>query len=302
MSDISVSILGRLRNKSIREGIAFQQLLNLLFQEEFLRRLAQSEARDNLILKGGYLLYTISGFMTRPTIDADYLLRNQSNDLDAIESMVKSIIDVKTDYDDFMRIEIRSIMINQEMTEYHGIRVNLMGSIAKTKTPFSVDFGVGDIIFPSEYIRTIPVLLLGFEKPTVLTYSLESVVSEKLDAIIRFMEASGRMKDFYDIFYLANSFDFEGDKLKAAIQCTFSKRNTPHGIDTVLILERLILNDAINSRWENFCHRILKKELKFSFVVQTIISFLNPPLQSLIKDEAFSLIWNRSTRKYNIKI
>ena len=134
MSDISVSILGRLRNKSIREGIAFQQLLNLLFQEEFLRRLAQSEARDNLILKGGYLLYTISGFMTRPTIDADYLLRNQSNDLDAIESMVKSIIDVKTDYDDFMRIEIRSIMINQEMTEYHGIRVNLMGSIAKTKT------------------------------------------------------------------------------------------------------------------------------------------------------------------------
>ena len=68
--------------------------------------------------------------------------------------------------------------------------------MGKTKTPFSIDFGVGDTIVPSALTRTLPVLLDGFEKPTILTYSLESTISEKFDAIIRFMESTGRMKDF----------------------------------------------------------------------------------------------------------
>ena len=72
----------------------------------------------------------------------------------------------------------------RQAKEYHGIRVNLIGIIGRTKTPFSIDFGVGDIIVPSSVERTLPVLLKEFEEPNVLTYSLESTVAEKLDAII----------------------------------------------------------------------------------------------------------------------
>ena len=297
MTYSSASILARLKNKAKAEGIAFQQLLNLFFQEEFIRRLAQSHYRERLILKGGFLLYSISDFTTSPTVDADYLLKNHSNELGSVEELVRSIIDKKIN-DDFIEIEIRSVEPISEIKEYHGIRVNLIGLMGKTKTPFSIDFGVGDTIVPAPLIRTLPVLLDGFEKPTILTYSLESTISEKLDAIVKFMESTGRMKDFYDIYYLATSFDFEGRKVQEAIFETFSNRGTPIEQDSVQVLERLIANDAILNRWDIFCKKVLKYELKMDEVIMLIISFLDPPFQAMIKEIEFMKYWNSSHRQY----
>lgn len=297
MTYSSTSILARLKNKAKAEGIAFQQLLNLFFQEEFIRRLAQSHYRERLILKGGFLLYSISDFTTRPTVDADYLLKNHSNELGSVEELVGSIIDQKSN-DDFIEIEIRSVEPISEIKEYHGIRVNLIGLMGKTKTPFSIDFGVGDTIVPAPLIRTLPVLLDGFEKPTIFTYSLESTISEKLDAIVKFMESTGRMKDFYDIYYLATSFDFEGRKVQEAIFETFSNRGTPIEQDSVQVLERLIANDAILKRWDIFCKKVLKYELKMDEVIMLIISFLDPPFQAMIKENEFMKHWNSSHRQY----
>ena len=87
VANTAKSVIARLKNLSREQGIPLQQLLNLFCQEEFIRRLSHSSYRENLILKGGYLLYSISGFTTRPTIDADYLLKNHSNDLKAIEGL-----------------------------------------------------------------------------------------------------------------------------------------------------------------------------------------------------------------------
>lgn len=297
MNNSSVSILARLKNKAKEEGIAFQQLLNLFFQEEFIRRLAKSKYREQLILKGGFLLYSISDFTTRPTVDSDYLLKNHSNDLDLVEKLIRSIIEQKSN-NEFMKIEIRSIEPISEMKEYNGIRVNLIGFIGKTRTPFSIDFGVGDAIVPSELTRTLPVLLDGFEKPTILTYSLESTISEKLEAIIRFMESTGRMKDFYDIYYLATSFEFEGEIIQEAIHETFSKRMTPYKKDSIQVIERLITNDDIIARWDIFCKKILKYELGLDQVIQLIISFLDPPFQSIINKDKLIKKWNSNKRQY----
>lgn len=297
MSHSSASILARLKNKAKEEGIAFQQLLNLFFQEEFIRRLARSDYREKLILKGGFLLYSISGFTTRPTVDADYLLKNHSNELDSVDQLVRSILEKKSQ-NEFMEIEIRSIEPISEMKEYNGIRVNLIGYMGKTKTPFSIDFGVGDTIVPAALTRTLPVLLDGFEKPTILTYSLESTISEKFDAIIRFMESTGRMKDFYDIYYLATSFEFDGRKIQEAIYETLSKRRTPYEKDTVQVIERLISNDGIISRWNIFCKKVLKYELSLDEVVRLIISFLDPPFQAMIEEDELTKNWNSNKRKY----
>jgi predicted nucleotidyltransferase component of viral defense system len=297
MTYSSTSILARLKNKAKAEGIAFQQLLNLFFQEEFIRRLAQSHYKEQLILKGGFLLYSISDFTTRPTVDADYLLKNHSNELSSVEELVRSIITMKSD-NEFMEIEIRSVEPISEIKEYHGIRVNLIGLMGKTRTPFSIDFGVGDTIVPAPLIRILPVLLDGFEEPTILTYSLESTISEKLDAIVRFMESTGRMKDFYDIYYLATSFDFEGRKVQEAIYETFSSRGTPIEEDSVQVLERLIMNDAIGNRWDIFCKKVLKYELNLEKVIQLIISFLDPPFQAVIKENEFMKNWDSTQREY----
>lgn len=297
MSYSSASILARLKNKAKVEGIAFQQLINLFFQEEFIRRLAQSHYKEQLILKGGFLLYSISDFTTRPTVDADYLLKNYSNELSSVEELVRSIIATKND-NAFMEIEIRSVEPISEIKEYHGIRVNLMGLMGKTRTPFSIDFGVGDTIVPAPLIRTLPVLLDGFEEPTILTYSFESMISEKLDAIVRFMESTGRMKDFYDIYYLATSFDFDGRKVQEAIYVTFSNRGTPIEKDSVQVVERLIINDAIGNRWGIFCKKVLKYELNLEKVIQLIIAFLDPPFQAVINENEFIKNWDSTRREY----
>lgn len=297
ISSPSASILARLKNKAKTEGIAFQQLLNLFFQEEFIRRLAMSRYREQLILKGGFLLYLISDFTTRPTVDADYLLKNHSNELVSVENLVRSILNEKTG-NEFMKIEIIGAEKISEGKEYHGIRVNLSGHLGTTRTPFSLDFGVGDTIVPSAVIRTLPVILNDFEKPTILTYSLESTISEKLDAMIRFMEATGRMKDFYDIYYLATSFYFEGRKLQAAIYETFSKRETFYEQDSVQVIERLINNDAIVKRWHIFCKKVLKYELSLDEVVRLIISLVDPPFQAMIQDEEFIKDWDSDKKLY----
>ncbi|NLL72701.1 MAG: nucleotidyl transferase AbiEii/AbiGii toxin family protein [Clostridiales bacterium] len=297
MKNIVDSVIARLKNKSKEEGIPLQQLLNLFCQEEFIRRLSESRFRENLILKGGYLLYSVSGFTTRPTLDADYLLKNYSNDIDVIKKLVKEIIS-QPGKNHFIEIQIRNLVEIRETKEYPGIRVNLIGVIGRTKTPFSIDFGVGDVIVPSSVERTISVLLSEFEEPNVLTYSLESTVAEKLEAIISLMEATGRMKDFYDIYYLATSFDFEGRKLQEAIYETLTNRNTPYKKDSVVVIARLSDNIEIQKRWKNFCKKVLKYDLDLKVVINIIIDFTLPPFEKIIEEDEFFKNWNCRDVKY----
>ncbi len=272
MANVAASVLAKLKNKARIEGIAFQQILNLFCQEEFIRRLSKSQYKENLVLKGGFLLYAISGFKARPTIDADYLLQNSPNNLDEVEQLVKAVLSTSSD-NDYIRFELQKLATISEIKEYHGIRVNLIGYIDRTRTPFSIDFGVGDIIVPNEIERTLPVILEGFEAPKILTYSLEAIVAEKIDAIISLMEATGRMKDFYDIYYLAVTYDFDGRKLQDSISKTLINRKTPYEKDSVIAVRRLLDDEDIQQRWQNFCMKILKVSQDFEEVVQVIIDF-----------------------------
>lgn len=297
MGNIAASVLAKLKNKARQQGIPLQQLINLFCQEEFIRRLSQSSYKNNLILKGGFLLYSISGFTTRPTVDADYLLKNYSNDIGAIEKLIREVI-FSPSNNDFLEFEVRGLETISEVKEYHGIRVNLTGIIGRTRTPFSIDFGVGDIIVPSAVERTLPVLLPEFEEPEILTYSLESTVAEKLDAIISLMEATGRMKDFYDIYYLATTFDFDGRKLQEAIYETLTNRARSYEKDSVAVISRLINDSEIQKRWTNFCKKILKYELDFSDVVNVIIDFTSPPYESIIHEDEFFKSWSYKDKRY----
>lgn len=298
MPDIAASVLAKLRKKAVEQGIQLQQLLNLFCQEEFIRRLTLSRYREKLILKGGFLLYLISEFTTRPTMDADYLLKNYPNDFHSIGVLINEIIGNPTG-NDFIRFEVISLEKIAEAKEYNGIRANLMGLISNTKTPFSIDFGVGDIIVPSPIERTLPTILSDFDKPQILTYSLESTISEKLDAIISLMEATGRMKDFYDIYYLATTFNFEGRKLQEAIYETLSNRGTPYEEDSVLMISRLSEDVDIQKRWLNFCKKVLHFELDLHLVIEIIIQLALPPFKAMINENELLGIWSSDERKYN---
>ncbi len=297
MENVTASVLAKLKNEAKKQNVTLQQLLNLFCQEEFIRRLSKSKFKDNLILKGGFLLYSLSGFTTRATIDADYLLRHHPNDETSIEGLIKEII-YQPSENFFIEFEIRKLEIINEIKEYQGIRANLIGIIGRTKTPFSLDISVGDVIVPRAVIRTLPTLLPTFEQPQVYTYSLESSVAEKLDAIITLMEATGRMKDFYDIYYLATTFDFAGVNLQEAIHKTLSNRSTPHETDSVIVIKRLTENKIVNDRWGNFCKKILKYDLEFNYVVDIIIEFVSIPYTAIMTEQKTSKNWSFKDRKY----
>ena len=131
------------------------------------------------------------------------MLRHQPNSMPEVESMVKEIILVDTG-NDYVSFDIKGVESIAEHREYNGVRVKMIGRIKNTRTPFDLDLGVGDVVIPKPEIRRIPTQLEDFEEPEIMTYSLESTVAEKFDAIISRMELSSRMKDYYDIYYLAN--------------------------------------------------------------------------------------------------
>ena len=231
MKDMGASVLAKLKNKAKDTGVSYQQCLQLFFQEGFLRRLSKSNHVENLVLKGGLFIWTLTNFESRATIDVDFLLREQSNSLADIRAMIEDILKVSTG-NDYINMVATGFEEISPQRKYKGVSVQIIGSIKNVRVPFNVDIGVGDIIVPSPQFRKINTQLIDFEAPEVNTYSLESTVSEKFDAILQRYELTGRMKDFFDIYYLARAFDFDGEKLQSAIYETLHKRGTPYEADS----------------------------------------------------------------------
>jgi len=297
MADKAQSVLDRLKAKARNTGKPFQLLLQLFCQEEFLRRVQRSRYTNNLVLKGGLLLYCLSGFESRPTMDIDFMLRHQSNSLPEVESLVKEIILVDTG-NDYVVFDIKSMESIAEHREYNGVRVKMVGRIKNTRTPFDVDMGVGDVVIPRPEIRRIPTQLEDFEEPEIMTYSLESTVAEKFDAIISRMELSSRMKDYYDIFYLANSYRFDARKLQEALFETLQNRGTCYEADTFERIMEFEQDNSMKQKWRQFIKNTVKEDLEFSEVLQIINLFLSPVFSAILNEtEAFGL-WNPEKLKY----
>lgn len=298
MIDISKSMLQKLKNKAQTSGLSFQLLLQLFCQEEFLRKLSYSKFENNLILKGGLFLYLIANFKSRPTRDIDFLMKNWPNQNNKIIEMIQDIINTDTE-NEFIKFEIKSVNSIAEHSEYHGARVKLIGVIGNTRTPFDVDIGVGDIVIPKPNMRKLEVLLPNFSHPEVLTYSLESTIAEKWDAIIDRIELNSRMKDFYDIYYLALNYDFEGRGLQEAIFKTLEYRGRVYEKDTLQKV-RLLKNDRqLTNRWKAFTQNTIKIDLEFDKMIDVVTDFIGDPFESIIYERELILSWSRLERKWN---
>ena len=291
MADIAASVLARLKNKAKESGRSYQLCLQLFCQEEFLRRLEKSQYSENLVLKGGLFIYSITDFDSRVTVDVDFLLRNVPNTPEQLQTVIETIISTPAG-NDFVTFEIKDIAPIAVAKKYAGIGVSLVSRIKNTKTPFNIDFGVGDVIVPKQEKRKIPTQLEDFTAPTVNTYSLETTIAEKIDAILSLMEFSSRMKDYYDIYYLANKFDFDGATLTEALRKTFENRGhtfTAEQFEQVMAFDS---DDAMQKKWKAFARKIDTKTDDYSTVLKVIKNFLVQPFLSAIKETEFTEKWS----------
>ena len=296
MADIAASVLARLRNKAKAAGISYQQCLQLFMQEEFLRKLSKSGYEDTLILKGGLFIYTLTNFESRATVDIDFLLRSVSNSLEEVQALIMKILAMPTG-NDYIEMTAKGFEKISPQRKYHGISTQIIGKIKNVRVPFNVDIGVGDVIVPCAEERRIHTQLPDFESPVIMTYSLESTIAEKFDAILQRFELTVRMKDFYDIYYLARTFDFDGARLQTAISRTLERRGTPYEKDSFKRILTLAEDVDMQKRWKFFLKTIKDDTLEFSEVINEIQTFLEPIFEYLVKGKSNDYNWEcRSNR------
>lgn len=294
MADTAASVLARLKNKSKESGRSYQLCLQLFCQEEFLRRLEKSDYSDNFVLKGGLFIYSLTEFDSRVTVDIDFLLKSLPNTPEQLRAILERIISVDTG-NEFITFEIKSVLPISVAKKYAGISASLVAHIKNTRTPFSIDFGVGDVIVPKREKRKIPTQLNDFSSPMINTYSLETTIAEKIDAILSLMEFSSRMKDYYDIYYLANKFDFDGKILVDALKRTFANREHNFTVEQFEQVMSFDADDLMQRKWKAFIKKIDAKTDDFSKVINTIDDFLRFPIETALNGTNFLMQWKASS-------
>lgn len=288
----AASIKDRLKNHAKESGHILQNELTMYGLERTIYRISISPHAEKFILKGGIFLYALfDGDFARATTDIDLLAKDISNNTEAIKKIFVEILQIPVD--DALRYDMETLeVINiTEFKEYHGVKVTVKAYLEKTRIDVSLDIGFGDIIYPNRTMMEFPVLL-DMEAPMIYTYSIESVVAEKFEAIVQLGYGNSRYKDFYDIYILASTYDFEGNILRQAVVETFDHRST--GYHDIVAFESDFANDAIRqSRWRAF---IKKKKamvtVEFGEALELFRIFLEPIVEAIIMGEGFELKWD----------
>ena len=225
-ADLAASIAARLLNRAKATGEDHQTLLTSYCLERFLYRLGVSDLRDRFVLKGAMLLRLWSEQPYRATRDLD-LLRRGDGAFEAIREDLRTIVATPVPPDavrfDSERIGIEPIRAEDE---YAGTRATFPARCGRARLMLQIDMGLGDAVWPPPQVCTYPTLL-DFPAPDVLAYPREAVVAEKLEALVVLGDRNSRIKDFFDLHYLANHFEFDRATLTEAVRRTFERRHTP---------------------------------------------------------------------------
>ena len=272
------SIRARLLNVAKQEEVFYQTILTRYFQERLLYRISQTRYRENFYLKGGALMYAYERFAARPTLDIDFLGTHISNDGERIAEAFREIcsVDCKEDGVMFASEEITTQNIT-EFKDYHGVRLSIPVTMDTIAQVLTMDVGFGDVVTPHPVSLDYPLLLEGLPEASILAYSTETVIAEKMHAIIDLADQSSRMKDYYDIYHLLTSFQYDTAILQDAINHTFENRHMPYNAGTMFFREDFPNHPQMQVRWTAFLKKAtINSTLSFPEVVRWLQDTLRP--------------------------
>ena len=281
------SIKAKLKNEAVKSGRLYNEILTMYFIERTLYRVSISPYIDKFVLKGGVLLYMMyDKKYPRATADIDFLASDISNDIQEIKDKFHDIL--RASYkEDYITYDLNSLKVS-EITKgntYKGVSVSVVSYLGNVMQKISIDIGFGDIIVPNILFMELPVIL-EFERPILNVYSKESVIAEKLDAIIKLGELNSRYKDYYDIYKLLSTTKFDRNILKNAIYETLQNRGTKFE-KTILENEEYINSTRTERMWNNLKRkRHIEEKLSFADCVDYINKYLG-----VIIEEIGEVLW-----------
>ena len=251
--NVGASVRARLLDRARAERSDFQILLTRYALERLLYRLSVSPYRDRFILKGAMLFVTWVADPFRPTRDLD-LLGHGDQAAEAIAETFRTIC-AQPVADDGVTFDVAALTAAaiREEVEYGGVRVRTTANIARARIPIQVDIGFGDVVTPAPVEIDYPVLL-DAPAPHLRAYPVETVVAEKFEALVTFGIANSRLKDFYDLWLIARTFEFRRSALVEAVLRTFERRGTVLPSDTPVGLTDEFA-EAWTAQWRAFLGR-----------------------------------------------
>ncbi len=280
IKNIAASTRARLQERSKQSGRDFQLVLTHYVLERLLYRLSISPHRDRFVLKGAMLFTIWLEDPLRPTRDLD-LLGHGDADASAMASIFREIF-LQAVADDGLVFGVDNIeaTVIREEARYGGIRIETTATLERARVPVRIDIGFGDAVTPHPVKIDYPTLL-DSPVPHLHAYPRETVVAEKLEAIVSLGFPNSRVKDFYDLFMIGRHFEFEGQLLTAAVKATFARRKTdvPVTIPDGLSDEFIAITEA-KARWQGFLarDRLATDVPGFEECVEGIRRFLLPIL------------------------
>lgn len=220
-------IKGRIKSVAKQNNADARTLMRIYMMERFLERLAQSEYRDNFIIKGGILVTAMIGVVHRSTMDIDTSMKNLNLSAEDALRVVNQVKDI--DLDDGVSFEVKDVSNIMDEMEYPGIRVTMNANVGRLITPLKIDISTGDVITPRA-IEFNYDLLLEDRSISLWSYNLETILAEKLQTVLARGILNTRMRDFYDIRMLLDTYEDKVNKavLKDAFAATCKKRGTDH--------------------------------------------------------------------------
>ena len=220
-------IKGRIKSVAKQNNADARTLMRIYMMERFLERLAQSEYRDNFIIKGGILVTAMIGVAHRSTMDIDTSMKNLNLSAEDALRVVNQVKDI--DLDDGVSFDVKDVSNIMDEMEYPGIRVTMNANVGRLITPLKIDISTGDVITPRA-IEFNYDLLLEDRSISLWSYNLETILAEKLQTVLARGILNTRMRDFYDVRMLLDTYEDKVNKavLKDAFAATCKKRGTDH--------------------------------------------------------------------------
>ncbi|WP_445368180.1 nucleotidyl transferase AbiEii/AbiGii toxin family protein [Methylomonas sp. BW4-1] len=290
--NMGASIRDRLLNKARAEKLDYNLLLTRYTLERLLYRLSLSEQRDQFLLKGALLFDLWFDVPHRPTHDADFLGFGTA-EIPHLEKVFQDIC--RIDAEDgiaFQPDSVKAAEIRKE-ANYAGVRVTLMGLLDSARCPVQIDVGFGDSVVPGPEDVFYPVILPGMDAPKIRAYPRYTVVAEKLEALTSLGMLNSRMKDFFDLWVLANHSNFEGALLVIAVTATFERRRTaiPQGVP-IGLSDEFFTDSQKEKQWQGFLRKNALARLSLEKVISDLREFLLPVLATISTDGRLDRTWH----------
>jgi predicted nucleotidyltransferase component of viral defense system len=293
VKDVGASVRARLLRLARERGEDFQLVLTCYANERLLFRLASSAHAQRFVLKGASLFTLWTGKPHRATRDLDLLGFGDPGE-DRVRQVFTEVLALDVP-DDGVRFDLDTLAVGliREEQEYGGVRVEIVARVTNAQVRLQVDVGFGDAITPEATVVDFPALL-DFPAPRLRAYPRETVVAEKLEAMVQLGMANSRMKDFYDIFVLARDFDFDGNLLTRAIRATFERRKTPLPTTTPVALTAVFADDPTKkTQWSGFVRKAGVDDAgSLAETVAAVAAFAEKPLLAAAGGPSLTTTWH----------